>query len=275
MKYSKVYVEITNICNKSCSFCPKNKRLPRRMTEEEFRHIAGALQGKTGHLYYHLMGEPMTHPLLCRFIGIASELGFKSCVTTNGSLLAARGDELIASGVYKVNISVHSFEDGSKEDYLRYIDSCITFADKASKAGVLTVFRLWNSGHDGGLNAETIALMQRRLEGEWKLGTRGYRIRHKLHLEFGERFDWPDMEAGDFGEDVFCYALKDHFGILCDGTVVPCCLDHEGNIALGNIFDSDPDSILSGERAVRMREGFMSRCASEALCRRCGYARRF
>ena len=82
------------------------------------------------------MGEPMTHPLLCRFIGIASELGFKSCVTTNGSLLAARGDELIASGVYKVNISVHSFEDGSKEDYLRYIDSCITFADKASKAGL-------------------------------------------------------------------------------------------------------------------------------------------
>ncbi len=275
MKYSRAYVEITNICNKSCSFCPKNKREKRRMSEEEFTCVAKRLRSITDYIYYHVMGEPLTHPLLCKFIRIACDMGFKSAVTTNGSLLASRGDELIESGVYKVNISVHSFEDGNKDDYLRYINDCIDFADKASKNGVLTVFRLWNNGHDGGLNNETLSLMKKRLEGEWKEGTRGYRIRNKLHLEYGERFDWPDMAAENCGNNVFCYGLKDHFGVLCDGTVIPCCLDHEGDIPLGNIFSEDIENILSSPRAENMRKGFAMRCATEELCQRCGYARRF
>ncbi|MBR4071890.1 MAG: SPASM domain-containing protein [Clostridia bacterium] len=275
MKYSRAYVEITNICNKNCSFCPKNNRPKRKMTEEEFTVIAKKLRGVTDYLYYHVMGEPLTHPQLCSFIKTANEMGFKSAVTTNGSLLREKGDGLIESGVYKVNISVHSFEDGTKEDYLSYINDCIDFADKASKNGILTVMRLWNNGHDGGLNDETLLLMKEKLIGEWKEGTRGYRIRNKLHLEYGERFDWPDMTADNYGNDVFCYGLKDHFGVLCDGTVIPCCLDHEGDISLGNIFSENIEDILSGKRATDMRDGFSRRCATEELCRRCGYARRF
>ena len=275
MKYSRAYVEITNICNKNCSFCPKNNRPKRKMTEEEFKIVAEKLRGVTDYLYYHVMGEPLTHPNLCDFIGIANQMGFKSAVTTNGSLLRDKGDRLIESGVYKVNISVHSFEDGTKEDYLEYINDCINFADKASKAGVLTVMRLWNNGHDGGLNDETLSLMKEKLQGEWKEGSRGYRVRNKLHLEYGERFDWPDMAADNYGNNVFCYGLKDHFGVLCDGTVIPCCLDHEGDIPLGNIFNENIEDILRSPRAINMKEGFARRCATEELCRRCGYARRF
>jgi MoaA/NifB/PqqE/SkfB family radical SAM enzyme len=275
MKYSRVYVEITNICNKNCSFCPKNKRPKRRMTEDEFKTVATKLKNVTDYMYYHVMGEPLTHPQLCDFIAIANDLGFKSAVTTNGSLLHDRGDELIASGVYKVNISVHSFEDGNKEDYLQYINQCIEFADKASSQGVLTILRLWNNGHDGGLNDETLALMKSKLVGEWKEGSRGYRIRNKLHLEYGERFNWPDMTAENYGDSVFCYGLRDHFGVLCDGTVIPCCLDHEGDIPLGNIFTEEIEEILSCERARNLVNGFSCRCATEELCRKCGYARRF
>ncbi len=275
MKYSRVYVEITNMCNKNCSFCPKTKREKRRITEDEFRCIAEMLRGVTDYIYYHVMGEPLTHPQLCNFIKTSNDMGFKSAVTTNGSLLSKRGDEIIESGIYKVNISVHSFEDGDESDYLKYINDCIDFADKASSAGVLTILRLWNSGHDGGLNKETFRLMRTRLEGEWKEGSRGYRIRRKLHLEYGERFKWPDMDAETYGNDIFCYGLRDHFGILCDGTVIPCCLDHEGDISLGNIFEEDIKDILNSERAVNMVNGFSRRCASEELCRKCGYARRF
>ena len=107
------------------------------------------------------------------------------------------------------------------------------------------------------------------------MGARGARIRHRLHLEEGERFDWPDMAAPDLGDKVFCHGLGDHFGILSDGTVIPCCLDREGAIALGNVFESDICDILSSGRAVAMCEGFSKKRASEELCRRCGYARRF
>ena len=88
-------------------------------------------------------------------------------------------------------------------------------------------------------------------------------------------FDWPDMSAEELGENCFCYGLRDQVGVLCDGTVVPCCLDHDGDIPLGNLFERELDEILVSPRAGAIREGFSHRLAVEELCRRCGYARRF
>ena len=274
--YSRVYVEITNICNKSCTFCHGHKRELRRMTEAEFDTVTEKLMGKTKYIYYHLMGEPTTHPMLAEFIRIAAGKGYNSAVTTNGTLLPAVGVALVEAGVYKVNISVHSFENGDPAEYERYLDGCLAFADMASRRGVLVVLRLWNSGFDGGRNEDILRRIKERFLGEeWKWGTRGARIRHKLHLEYGDRFEWPDMQADDGGENVFCYGLGDHFSVLCDGTVVPCCLDAEGELSLGNIFLEDIDKILASPRAERIREGFARRAAAEELCRKCGYARRF
>lgn len=273
--YSRVYVEITNLCNRNCSFCPGTVRPGRQMSLEEFRAVAGKLRGVTKYLYYHLMGEPLTHPKLPDMIRYAGELGFKSVVTTNGTLLPSRGDALIGAGVYKVNISVHSFEEGSVESYEDYIRGCLDFARRAGEAGVLTVLRLWNQGHDGGRNDRTVELMRAAFPEEWKVEPRGTRLKDRVYLEYGDRFAWPDLAAEDQGDSVFCYGLRDHFGILCDGRVVPCCLDREGAVTLGNIFTQEPMEILSGPRAKAMAEGFSCRKATEELCRKCGYARRF
>ena len=274
-KYSRVYVEITNICNRNCSFCPGTTREKRRMTFDEFKIISNSLIGITDYLYFHVMGEPLSHPDIPQMITYATSLGFKCAVTTNGTLLDKRGDELISCGVYKVNLSVHSFEEGNDEAHVAYIDSLCRFADKASENGVLTVLRLWNKGYDGGRNDKTLDIIKDRLDGEWKWGTRGARIHHKLHLEYGDRFDWPDMAAEYISDRVFCYGLRDHFGILCDGSVIPCCLDREGDITIGNVFNSSLRDILSSPRAEAILHGFNRRCASEELCKRCGYATRF
>ena len=273
--YSKVYVEITDICNKSCSFCPKTKRAPRRMTEAEFETVTDKLQGVTKYIYYHVMGEPTSHPQLAKFIKIANGKGFKSAVTTNGTLLRKVGDRLIESGVYKVNISVHSFENEVGEDYESYLTDCFDFADKASAAGVLVILRLWNKGGDERHNSDIERRLLERFPYEWKRSERGARIRDKLHLEYGERFVWPDISEADMGDKVYCYGLNDHFAILCDGTVVPCCLDHEGDIPLGNVFKCELSEILGCGRAEAIKNGFQRRTASEELCRKGGYARRF
>lgn len=275
--YSRVYVEITDICNRNCSFCPGTKRQPRRMSIDEFKIVAAKLQNITKYLYFHVMGEPLTHPELADLIRIARENGYRPAITTNGTLLSKRGKEIVEAGIYKVNISVHSFEEGKTEDYVQYIKNCLDFADYASQNGVLTVLRLWNLGYDKGRNIDTLAMLHEKFPHEWTQGTRGARIRDKLHLEYGERFEWPDMEAEDRGNSVFCYGLKDHFGILCDGRVIPCCLDREGAITLGNIFEDTQTvkEMLSSPRALAMREGFTRREATEELCRKCGYARRF
>lgn len=274
-KYSRVYVEITNICNRNCSFCPGTKREAGRMELSEFIRVADALVGITDYIYLHVMGEPLTHPDLIDIVKYATSRGFKVAITTNGTLINRWADELINAGVYKVNLSVHSFENGENSAYVSYISSLAAFADKASKAGVLTVLRLWNRGFDDGLNDSTLSILQEKLPGEWKWGSRGARIRHKLHLEYGDRFDWPDMSADNMGNEVFCYGLGDHFGVLCDGSVIPCCLDHEGDITLGNIYNEEIRDILSSPRAEAIREGFSKKCAVEELCQKCGYARRF
>ena len=273
--YARVYVEITNICNMSCSFCHGHGRTPRRMSEGEFTHVLNQLAGVTGHVYYHLMGEPLTHPELPRFVARARERGFRSVITTNGTLLSRRGDELIAARPHKVSVSLHSFEEGNEEAFARYMGGVADFADTASRAGIIVVLRLWNNGFDGGRNEIILSHLRERLTGEWVENTRGLRIRDKLHLEWGDRFGWPDGENPEGSEEVLCYGLGDHFGILCDGTVVPCCLDSEGSLALGNLHERELTDILSSPRARAIREGFARRRAVESLCRRCPYARRF
>ena len=276
MTYSRVYVEITNICNKECSFCPGHERSPQRMSAEDFDLITDKLSGVTQYLYYHVMGEPLTHPLMPEFIRTAAKKGYKSVITTNGSLLPRLGDALIEAGVYKMNISVHSFENGTREQFEQYLRDCMDFADRASRAGVLVILRLWNEGFDNGLNERILSELKARFcDGEWALSKGGYRIRHRLHLEYGERFEWPDIDLEEQSESVFCYGLSDHFSVLCDGSVVPCCLDRNGEITLGNILTEDIGDILTSERAENIRLGFECRRATEELCRKCGYAKRF
>ncbi len=258
-----------------CSFCHGHNRAARRMTEDEFSRVLDRLDGQTKYIYYHLMGEPLTHPALPDFIREARSRGFKSIVTTNGTLLAKRGAELIDADVHKVSISLHSFENGTDESFERYISEVIDFAERASSRGIIVVLRLWNRGHDGGKNDAIYEILRSRIVGEWAENTRGIRIHDKLHLEWGDRFEWPDKNVPMHSGEVFCYGLLDHFGILCDGTVVPCCLDSDGSLALGNIFTESISDILSSPRAKAIAEGFAEHRAAEELCRRCGYAQRF
>lgn len=273
--YSRVYVEITNICNMNCSFCHGHSRAPQRMTQEAFSRVLDQLTGQTNYIYYHLMGEPLTHPELPVFLNMAAQQGFRSVLTTNGTLLPKRSAELLCAPLHKINISVHSFEDGGLEAQQRYLKGVAEFADAAAKAGVLISLRLWNKGHDGGHNDITLDYLRQQLPGDWTANTRGFRIRDKLYLEWGERFEWPDPNVPMLTDRVFCYGLRDHFGILCDGSVVPCCLDSDGVITLGNVFQDEISQILATSRAVAMKTGFDRRCATEDLCRRCGYAQRF
>lgn len=273
--YSKVYVEITNICNMHCSFCHGHSRKARRMTGEEFARILDQLQGYTNFIYYHLMGEPLTHPLLPEFIRMAGQCGYKSVVTTNGTLLPRCGDALLEAGLHKANLSLHSFEDGSEEEHIAYIRGLAEFTKRAAERGTIVTYRLWNKGFDDGKNDFALAKLQEFLPGDWTPNTRGIRVRDRVFLEMADRFAWPDKDADIQGEKFYCYGMKAQIGILADGTVVPCCMDSDGVIDLGNVFRENLNTILQSKRARDILDGFQCGKASEDLCRRCGFAQRF
>lgn len=272
----KAYLEITNVCNLACSFCPGTKREKRFMSEEEFRTLAGKLRPHTDYIYFHLMGEPLLHPQLKEFLAIAGELGFKVIITTNGTLLEKKADILLeAAALHKVNISLQSFEANTVGDFESYVNLCADFAARAAEKGKIAVLRLWNEGGLDKLNGEIEKILLEHFPGEWKESRGGLKLSERIWLEHGEKFDWPELSAQDMGQQLFCYGLRDQIGVLCDGTVVPCCLDHDGDIALGNLFDDSLKDIMSTERTRNIYEGFSKRQAVEELCRKCGYARRF
>jgi len=276
MMLKKVYLEITNICNLHCAFCPGTGRKAHMLSLEEFSLLAEKIRPHAQYLYFHLMGEPLLHPLLGEFLEIAGELGFQVMITTNGTLLGERGDLLCASpALLKVNISLQSFEANNTGALGAYLDTCIAFAEKANAAGKRCEFRLWNRNGLESLNPEIEARLAAAFPKPWKKSREGWKLRENLWLEPGERFDWPELEGDDRGERCFCYGLRDQAGVLCDGTVVPCCLDHEGDIPLGNLFEQSLEEILESKRAREIRNAFSERRAVEELCRRCGYARRF
>ena len=83
----RVYIEITNICNLSCAFCPGTRRDGAFMAPADFARVLRRLKGVTEHIYLHVMGEPLLHPELPALLALAAEGRFNVYVTTNGTLL--------------------------------------------------------------------------------------------------------------------------------------------------------------------------------------------
>ena len=276
MRFNKIYLEISNVCNLNCTFCPGTKRAKKIMSESSFAALLPKLKPWSNYLYFHLMGEPLCHPLLERFLELAHEAGFKVIITTNGTLLKKQQDILLnAPGLHKVNISLHAFEANDYAlPFSQYLSDCISFG-KAAEGNKLIVYRLWNNGGADRFNQDILNVLKGFFPEPWAEERKGIRIGNRVFLEYGDKFDWPDLAAPEGYDRVFCYGLHDQIGVLCDGTVVPCCLDHDGDLALGNLFDEDLEAILEKPRAKKIYQGFQCRHAAEELCRKCGYARRF
>lgn len=269
---TRCYLEITNVCNLNCLFCPKTDRLKRSLSLSEFQTLTDRLAGRVRFLYFHLMGEPFLHPHLPEFIHIAKEKGFVPVLTTNGTRLA-NSQQVLEARPYKVQISLHSFEGNARTMPEQYVAQVMEFAQKAAQLGIIVVLRLWNEGGFEFHNNTIIQLLNNYLPHPWTERPDGWRLSENIYLEMDKMFEWPADEHEEIlAEEYFCYALRNQVGVLVDGSVVPCCLDHAGSIVLGNLFNQSLEDVLSSPRAQALYEGFSQHKAVEPLCRKCGYA---
>ena len=309
----RCYIEVTNVCNLNCDFCPKHRRQNRQLTIEEFDLLTDKIRGRVIFLYFHLMGEPLLHPLLPDFIRIAREKGFRTVLTSNGTLLD-KALNLLSSLPHKVQLSLHSHESNGKGKLDEYINKVMQFAIPAAEQGTCVVLRLWNQGGRESENEQVMQLLEQYVKKPWRERPDGYRLCENLYLEFDRKFQWPTTQeppssspegeglldsidplndvfeqkevtknsslggspmliTSEYvptrGAEVFCKALHKQIGVLADGSLVPCCMDHNGDIILGNLFTQSLDEILDSPRAKAMVEGFRHHKATELLCRNC------
>lgn len=286
-KFKKVYVEITNSCNLSCSFCPLTKRVKKTLSIDEFKHIIEQIKPYTQYIYLHLMGEPMLNSNLEIFLRIAYEHGIKVNITTNGTLLSKVKDILInAKSLRQINISLHSFEANSGIVFEEYFTNVLSFIKEANEnTNIICSMRLWNLDSynikgDNRLNNTIVDMIKNEFQFDGNLKEtldkdKKIKLRKNVYLNGAEKFQWPTMDIEVLGDRGFCHGLRDHFGVLVDGTVVPCCLDGEGNISLGNIYEQELSAILNSDRAKKIYDGFSGRKRVEELCKRCGYSEMF
>lgn len=264
----RCYIEITNTCNLDCHFCPKHQRKRRQLLAEEFDLLTDKVRGKVCFLYFHLMGEPLLHPLLPQFITMAREKGFKTVLTSNGTLLH-RAMNLLDTLPHKVQLSLHSHESNARGELSSYMEEVMNFATQAAAKGTCVVLRLWNQGGMDKENEQVMDYIAEYVPRPWKERPDGFRLCDNLYLEFDRKFEWPSANALSAKREVFCKALLKQIGVLSDGSLVPCCLDHNGDVVLGNLFHQSLEEILSSPRAQAMIEGFQHHTATEALCQNC------
>jgi len=287
-KFKKFYIEITSICNLACSFCPPTKRQANFIKVDAFKHTLDQIRGHAEYIYFHVKGEPLLHPKVDELLDISHEKGFKVNLTTNGTLLNKNKHKLLGKpALRQMNFSLHSFDghEGSV-DKEGYVSSVLEFAKEAAATGMLISLRLWNLTSDNEINVardrnreileqiEHFFGLDCRIEEKFVRG-QGIKITDRIYLNHEEEFKWPDLKEEEDLSKGFCHALRNQAGVLVDGTVIPCCLDGEGVINLGNINRSPFSEIIEGERATKLYDGFSRREVVEELCRKCGYRQRF
>lgn len=257
MRFKRIYIEITNVCNMNCSFCVPHKRENRFMTYEEFIHILNEIHEYTDYIYLHVKGEPLLHPEISKFIKTAFNMGYKINLTTNGTLLKNNLD--ITKYLRQINISFHATNEVEILKICKEITDCIIN------------FRIWTLNE----NPKALKIIKDEFNIEaFPDNFTNYTLASNIFLSVQNKFDWPTMENTQTSNG-YCHGLKSQIAILVDGTVVPCCLDNNGDINLGNIFNNPLKEILENKKSTNIIDGFSRRVAVHELCKKCTYKNRF
>ncbi len=257
------------------------------MSVDLFRHVINEVKPLTKEVCFHLMGEPLAHPKLEALIEICERESVAVFFVSNGTLLRPRHHEWLTSPVFRqVSFSLHSFFDNYPDtDPSTYLNRIFDFVEYAQtkRPELFINFRLWNLNTVNSTSRENADLLSRvcsyyGIDHPTQIDVKkkkSFKIKGRLFLHFDSEFTWPSLGAEVLGAKGTCYGLKTHIGVLVDATVVPCCLDKEGDIRLGNLKESSLVSILQSEKAVAIRRGFDQGKLIDPLCQRCQYITRF
>ncbi len=289
--FKKIYIEITNVCNLACDFCPETKRSPKFMDINDFKNILDQVKPYGKYIYLHVKGEPLLHPDIASFLDVCHDKGFYVNLTTNATLINKVKDKIMMKpALRQINYSLHSF-DGNDTVFSmdEYLDDIFSFINESlDKTNTIHALRLWNlqatpednKQENSVQNQNIINKIQNAFQLDFNLEEElnkkmGIKLQDNLYLNQEYEFEWPDINGEEISDTGFCYGLRKQIAILADGTVVPCCLDGNGIIALGNVKEQSLASILESERVQKIKKSFSENYVFEELCRKCGYRCRF
>ncbi len=263
--YKKIYIEITNNCNLKCDFCIKNTRKVEYIEIEKFEKLLNKINGYTNYLYFHILGEPLMHPKINELIDMASQK-YKINITTNGYLIDKIKNN---KNIRQLNISLHSYNEKYGISLDEYLNKIFEIVDILKQYTYIS-YRIW-------VKSKYSTEIIKKLNEKYKTNLTFDNIKNNTSLVKNifiskiNEFVWPNLDNKFENKYGKCYALKDHIGILVDGTIVPCCLDTKGIIKLGNIYEDKLKKIIESKKYKNMLTGFKENKKIERLCQKCGF----
>ena len=287
MKFYRIYIELTNICGLRCSFCP-TKNLPNKTVELDFfDSIIREAKPFTKEIACHVVGDPLTLSNLSSYLDIIHKYNMKALITTSGYFMKKHKlDTLFHPAIKQINISLNAFnKNDTSISFEQYIEPILKLCkDKVEqKKEIFINLRMWNLDEimsEEGFNRQLLAKLNsffkidlelKRLNPKEK---KSIRLDQKVLLHFDNYFQWPSLNNPIYGHGT-CQGLSSHIAILASGVVVPCCLDSEGIIELGNLHKQSLEEIVYGKKALDIKKGFLNGNCSEELCLKCNYKDRF
>ena len=276
MKFKKVYIEITNICNLNCSFCFKDNRIKKEMSINEFETVLKKIDKYTDYIYLHVKGEPLIHSKLDEILSLTSKYNKYVNITTNGVFLKEKVDILKKyNNIRQINISLHS-----ENNKINYIEDIMEAVDNLKN--IFIVYRFWTL-KDNKLDNKMLKYLEIIREKynidnstyEEIINGKNIKIKNNVYINKDKEFEWPDINNNYYNEYGFCYGLKNQIGILVDGTITICCLDSFGVSNLGNIFKDGMDNVIDSDKVKKIIKGFNDRKVYLDICKHCSYKERF
>lgn len=276
--FKKIYIEITNICNLKCKFCPETTRNKQFMSLENFEKIVKSIHKHTKLVCLHVKGEPLLHKQLEYILKILEKYNLKANITTNGTLIKEKLEIIKDSkAIRQINFSIHSLAQNENLDK-QYLQDIFESADKLEN--IIISYRLWNLQNikENNVNQNIIKavenyyniqnLKQQLIENDF------LKLKENMFINQDIEFTWPNIKNNTIIEKGKCLALKEQVAILVDGTVVPCCLDNNGDIPLGNILEESMENILTKPRSMIIKKNFENGIITCNLCKTCGFLKK-
>lgn len=258
------------------------------MSLELFDKINNQAKNYTKELTYHIVGDPLILSNLSEYLNISSKHSLKVNLTTTANELKEKSFKtLLHPTIKQINFSINSFNANSHKKTLdEYLDPIVNFCKYAlTKERYFFInLRIWNLDESESareFNCKVFDKLNENFDVELNINEiyrskpKNIRIENKIFINFDDYFEWPNINGEVISTSGFCYGLNSHFGILTNGDVVPCCLDKDGVINLGNIKNSSLRDILNSDKTKNIIDGFKDMILIEPLCQKCSYRERF
>jgi len=241
-------IETTNICNAFCTFCPhpKMKRNQTMMATLLYEKIiTEAKELGVEEVILSFFGEPFCDRNLMNRIKFAKENGLKVTLYTNGILLDGdRIKDIIDAKLDKIFISLDSYSNehyrkirlvGKYDEVVDNINTLIEMKQtRKSKFPIVEIGMILLDKND----KKVIKTFMKK----WKRAN---------DVVIRQPHDWIS-EGTDIKNQLPCYPLWNAFYVLCDGRVVPCCMDYDATYVLGDVNNQTLKEVWETSKQLKL-----------------------